>query len=165
MDYKPNIDAVVWFVEKCWPRIIERHPDSIFYIVGMNPVAQIKALQSIEGVHVTGFVDEVLPYYHQATAFVAPFRLARGVQNKVLQAAACSIPIITTPMGAEGIDFAGESTMYMANDETAFAKACIESIEQREQALSKANTAFNAIRQNYSWEQKLAPLEMALKQL
>ena len=91
MDYKPNVDAVVWFAENCWPHIVARFPDSQFLIVGMNPTKQVLALSSLTGIEVTGFVDDILPYYHKAVTFVAPFRLARGVQNKVLQAVATGL--------------------------------------------------------------------------
>ncbi|GEA10504.1 TIGR03087 family PEP-CTERM/XrtA system glycosyltransferase [Alteromonas sp. KUL49] len=163
MDYKPNIDAVVWFVEHCWSAIKLRYPDAKFTIAGMNPTQEIQTLGDNDpNIEVTGFVDDILPYFHQATAFVAPFRLARGVQNKVLQAAACALPIVTTSMGAEGISFAGPTTMWIVDDTQSFIEACIQTMEDRVAGIEKGQAALNALSASYSWENQLLPLEEAL---
>lgn len=164
MDYKPNVDAVVWFARQCWPGIKKVLPHARFTIAGMNPVAEVRELAAKDSsIRVTGFVDDILPYFHAATAFVAPFRLARGVQNKVLQAAACGIPIVTTPMGAEGIGFAGTNNMYIVSEPAEFIDACIATSALREEALLKAQRAYADIKASYSWEQQLAPLRVALE--
>ena len=165
MDYKPNVDAVLWFVQNCWPGIKKQLPNAVFTVGGMNPVPEIKALDGVDGIRVTGFVDDMLPFFHEATAFVAPFCLARGVQNKVLQAAACDLPIVTTPMGAEGIQFASQQTMFIESSPEAFTEACIECVTNTELAQSKANQALQAIKNDYSWKQQLLPLEQALDKL
>jgi len=171
MDYKPNVDAVLWFVKMCWPSIRQSLPDAEFTIGGMNPTEEIKSLDGKNGITVTGFVDDILPYFHRADAFVAPFRLARGVQNKVLQAAACALPIVSTSMGAEGINFANKNTMWIEDSAENFAKACIEAINAAvtrktdSESASKAQLSYQAIRSEYSWEQKLLPLKEALEQL
>ena len=165
MDYKPNVDAVVWFVEHCWAGIKKVLPHARFVIAGMNPNRQVLALADEEGVEVTGFVDDILPYYHEAAVFVAPFRLARGVQNKVLQAAACGVPIVTTSMGAEGIAFSGEATMAIADSALAFSRACISAVQDATASRERALRALAAIRQDYGWPQQLAPLKAALERL
>ena len=104
MDYKPNEDAVIWFCENVWPTLRQTMPSAQFSIVGMSPSNDVKALAKLPGVVVTGKVPSVLPYFHDADVFVAPFRLARGVQNKILQAFACGLPVVTSPMGLEGIE-------------------------------------------------------------
>lgn len=165
MDYKPNVDAVLWFIKQCWPSIREKYPVAVFTIAGMNPVEEIKALNGKEGIEVTGFVDDILPYFHRANVFVAPFRLARGVQNKVLQAAACALPIVTTSMGAEGISFASKDNMWIEDNAEAFANACISIMENDDVSKEKALRAFEAIREQYSWKQQLAPLDKVLSTL
>lgn len=165
MDYKPNVDAVLWFVEKCWPFIREKAPNAKFTVGGMNPTEEIKVLAGSDGIDVTGFVDDILPYFHKAHAFVAPFRLARGVQNKVLQAAACKLPIITTTMGAEGISFANADSMWVEDDVDSFVKACVQSIENFELSQRKALRSYQAIVSEYSWEQQLSPLKMAMARI
>ena len=165
MDYKPNIDAVLWFVNECWPTVRSKYSTAVFTIAGMNPVEEIKAFNGKEGIEVTGFVDDILPYFHRANVFVAPFRLARGVQNKVLQAAACALPIVTTSMGAEGISFASNDNMWIEDNAEAFANACISIMENDDASKEKALRAFDAIREQYSWKQQLAPLDKVLSTL
>jgi sugar transferase (PEP-CTERM/EpsH1 system associated) len=155
MDYKPNIDAVVWFTTEIWPELLNKYPKAKFIIAGMNPTPQIQRLADINGITVTGFVDDILPYYHQADYFVAPFRLARGVQNKVLQAFACGLPVISTPMGAEGIDCVDGESILIASSPTDFV-SCVERLEADKNLRQsiKAN-ALALINNEYSWPSKL----------
>ncbi|MFC3094611.1 TIGR03087 family PEP-CTERM/XrtA system glycosyltransferase [Alteromonas sediminis] len=162
MDYKPNVDAVVWFYEKCWKEIKQRLPEAKFVIAGMNPTSSVTALDKDPDIDVTGFVKDILPYYHMASVFVAPFRLARGVQNKVLQATSCALPVVTTEMGAEGISFANSETMFIANEAQHFANACIEAATNSNNAEQKAQRAYQALRASYSWENQLKPLVEAV---
>lgn len=165
MDYKPNIDAVVWFVEEVWTEILNQYPKARFIIAGMNPTTQIEELKRSKGIEVTGFVDDILPYYHQADYFVAPFRLARGVQNKVLQGFACGLPVISTPMGAEGIDCEDDKSILIASTAQEFLKQ----INRLEQNSSFKNiiikNALELIYDHYSWQGKLQTLDDELKSI
>ena len=158
MDYKPNVDAVVWFAEKCWGDIIKQHPRAKFIIAGMNPNKDVMKLVELTGVEVTGFVDDILPYYHQADIFVAPFRLARGVQNKVLQAFSCALPVISTPMGAEGIICQADRDILIASSPEQFIKQANKLIAQPTLAQSIGESALQIIQQHYSWPSQLQPL-------
>ena len=150
MDYKPNVDAVVWFVEEIWSGILNQYPKARFIIAGMNPNNAVQELTKITGVETTGFVDEILPYYHKSDYFVAPFRLARGVQNKVLQAFACGLPVISTPMGAEGIDCEENKDILLANNQHEFLSAIkmLEKDSEFKQQLS--DNALTLIHEHYS---------------
>lgn len=162
MDYKPNIDAVVWFVETVWPSIIAEYKKARFIIAGMNPVSAVSELTNATGIEVTGFVDDILPYYHQADYFVAPFRLARGVQNKVLQAFACGLPVISTSMGAEGIECVQGEHILIANNDVEFFNA-VEKLESDNELLTAIkNNALSLIHQQYSWHGKLQVLDDVL---
>jgi sugar transferase (PEP-CTERM/EpsH1 system associated) len=158
MDYKPNEDAVNWFVNTCWPSIITQHPTAKFVIAGMNPSADINQLANDNSIEVTGFVDDILPYYHQADIFVAPFRLARGVQNKVLQAFACALPVISTPMGAEGILCQADQDILIASTPVEFIAQANQLIAQPKLAKSIGQSALHIIKQHYSWPSQLQPL-------
>jgi sugar transferase (PEP-CTERM/EpsH1 system associated) len=158
MDYKPNVDAVVWFAEKCWGDIIKQHPRARFIIAGMNPDKDVMKLVELTGVEVTGFVDDILPYYHQADIFVAPFRLARGVQNKVLQAFSCALPVISTPMGAEGIRCQADRDILIASSPEQFIQQANKLIDQPTLAQSIGESALQIIQQHYSWPSQLLPL-------
>jgi sugar transferase (PEP-CTERM/EpsH1 system associated) len=111
MDYWPNIDATYWFSREVLPGIVSAVPDVRFYIVGMNPAPSVRALTKDERVVVTGRVDDIRPYLAHAKLVVAPLRLARGVQNKVLEAMAMSRPVVASVACAAalsalpGIDF------------------------------------------------------------
>jgi glycosyltransferase involved in cell wall biosynthesis len=116
MDYWPNIDAVTWFANEIFPKVRDTIPDAMFAIVGSNPSEAVKALGAQPGVWVTGRVDDVRPYVQHATCAVAPLRLARGVQNKVLEAMAMARPVVASPQAAEGISaLAGEDFMVAEN--------------------------------------------------
>jgi sugar transferase (PEP-CTERM/EpsH1 system associated) len=158
MDYKPNVDAVVWFAEKCWGDIIKQHPRARFIIAGMNPNRDVMKLVDLTGIEVTGFVDDILPYYHQADIFVAPFRLARGVQNKVLQAFSCALPVISTPMGAEGIRCQADRDILIASSPEQFIQQANKLIDQPTLAQSIGESALQIIQQHYSWPSQLLPL-------
>lgn len=162
MDYTPNVDAMCWLVESGWSKIRANHPGAKLIIAGMNPNAAVQALGKVEGVEVTGFVEDILPYFHQADLFIAPFRLARGVQNKVLQAFACGLPTVTTPMGVEGIACEAQTHYRPAHTMDDFVEqvhALAGDFAQRK-ALGQAACAL--IRDQYSWEAQLSVLKVHL---
>jgi sugar transferase (PEP-CTERM/EpsH1 system associated) len=103
MDYWANIDAVSWFCREVWPRVLSQLPQAVFYIVGSRPREAVRKLAS-RNVVVTGRVPDVRPYLRHAAAVVAPMRIARGVQNKVLEAMAMARPVVVTSRGLEGIE-------------------------------------------------------------
>lgn len=103
MDYWANIDAVCWFAESIFPRILETMPDARFVIVGARPAPAVRQLADCPGVTVTGAVPDIRPYLAHADGAVAPLRIARGVQNKVLEALAMARPVVATPQALEGL--------------------------------------------------------------
>ena len=108
MDYRANVDAARWFAHEVWPRIAARQQDARFYIVGSRPTAAVRALGQLAGITVTGRVEDVRPYLAYAHAVTAPLRIARGIQNKVLEALAMEKVLLATPEAWEGVaDFAG----------------------------------------------------------
>jgi sugar transferase (PEP-CTERM/EpsH1 system associated) len=108
MDYRPNVHAVEWFAAEVWPWVRSRQPAAHFYIVGSKPAPSVRALGDLDGITVTGRVDDVRPYVAHAHAVAAPLRIARGIQNKVLEALAMEKVVLATPEAWEGIeDFDG----------------------------------------------------------
>lgn len=162
MDYLPNEDAVVWFVEGAWEQVRARYPDAQFFIAGMNPSHKVKALSRFPGIVVTGFVDDIREYFDKAHIFIAPFRLARGVQNKVLQAFGCALPTITTAMGCEGINCKpGEHVLVADTLEQTLAQ--IDWVMTHpEEAARIGRNAHDLMQREYSWNGKLAALESIL---
>lgn len=162
MDYAPNIDAVLWFVEHVWQDILTCWPDAQFIVGGMNPTDKIQALAKIQGITVTGFVDDIMPYFAQANIFVAPFRIARGVQNKVLQAFACGIPVISTPMGAEGIRCQLDESILLAESPQDFVKHITRLTTEAALYARISANALSIIIEQYAWDSILHPFEQVL---
>jgi sugar transferase (PEP-CTERM/EpsH1 system associated) len=125
MDYAPNIDAVTWFAREILPAIRRAVPAARFYIVGSKPAPAVQALSAIDGVFVTGRVADVRPYIAHAAAGVAPMRIARGIQNKVLEAMAMAVPIVVTADALEGIDAVPGEELVLADGAESFARACV----------------------------------------
>jgi sugar transferase (PEP-CTERM/EpsH1 system associated) len=125
MDYPPNIDAVTWFATAVLPIIRRGLPTARFFIVGSSPVEAVKRLGKLDGVIVTGRVPDVRPYVFHATAGVGPMRIARGIQNKVLEAMAMGKPVIVTSGALEGIDATPGREVILADDAETFANAAI----------------------------------------
>ncbi|MCA1979528.1 MAG: TIGR03087 family PEP-CTERM/XrtA system glycosyltransferase, partial [Thiobacillus sp.] len=123
MDYWPNIDAVIWFAERIFPAVREAVPGACFAIVGSRPADAVMQLARQPGVVVTGSVPDVRPYLAHAACAVAPLRIARGVQNKVLEAMAMGCPVVATAQAAEGIRAEAGRDYWRAADEAGFAGA------------------------------------------
>jgi glycosyltransferase involved in cell wall biosynthesis len=115
MDYWPNIDAVLWFAREVLPRLLSERPEVRFYIVGSNPAKAVQQLAKRSGIVVTGRVEDVRPYLQYAEAAVAPMRIARGVQNKVLEAMAMTRPVIVTNKGLESIEATHRQQVLLAD--------------------------------------------------
>jgi len=125
MDYWANVDAIIWFVEQVLPLLREEQAGVVLYIVGSNPIAKVKELQSLADVIVTGRVEDMRPYLQFSKAVIAPLRIARGIQNKVLEAMAMGKPVVATSQAMEGID-AQTSGVRVEDTPHYFCKAVIE---------------------------------------
>ncbi|HHQ42189.1 MAG TPA: glycosyltransferase, partial [Chromatiales bacterium] len=121
MDYWANVDAVSWFAEEVLPRVRAERPEAAFWIVGARPTDAVRRLESIPGVVVTGAVPDTRPYIAHAALCVAPMRVARGVQNKVLEALAMARPVVLTPEAAEGIALPPGAEGWVARGAEGFA--------------------------------------------
>lgn len=163
MNYKPNEDAVLWFVDVLWERIRAEWPDAEFIIAGMDPSSRIKQLGRLPGITVTGFVEDIVPFYQKADIFVAPFRLARGVQNKILQALACGLPVITTRLGLEGINATPGEDLLVADTEQEFFEATKQILENDKLYDSLSLSGAELIQREYSWDSVLQGLAKAIE--
>lgn len=120
MDYWPNVEAVQWFAWRVLPSLRMQHPELQLYIVGARPTERVRALQQLHGVHVTGTVPDIRPYLQHALAAVAPLRIARGVQNKVLEAMSMEKTVVASPQALEGISAVAGTEVLQADDGAAF---------------------------------------------
>lgn len=128
MDYWPNVDAACWFAEQILPRVRARVPDAVFYVVGARPVPAAQRLARLPGVKVTGQVVDVRPYLRHAVAVVAPLRIARGIQNKVLEGMAMARPVVVTPAALEGIEAIDHEEVLVAADADQFADRVVSAV-------------------------------------
>ncbi len=158
MDYRPNIDAVTWFARDILPLIRRGHP-ARFAIVGRAPTAAVQALAS-DTVLVTGAVDDVRGWLAAADVCVAPLKLARGIQNKVLEAMAMARPVVASAAAAEGIDHAG--TIRVANDAQGFADRVVDLLDDTSAATALGTAARAQVTARYGWDARLAPLDALL---
>ncbi|KAB2320139.1 TIGR03087 family PEP-CTERM/XrtA system glycosyltransferase [Betaproteobacteria bacterium SCN1] len=155
MDYWPNVDAVSWFAERIFPAVREAVPAAQFTIVGSRPAEAVLRLARQPGVVVTGSVPDVRPYLAHAACAVAPLRIARGIQNKVLEAMAMACPVVASPQAAEGIRAAAGRDYWLAPDEAAFAAAVIERLRTGD----RNPQARAGILARYDWGRNLAALD------
>lgn len=158
MDYRPNIEAVDGFARSSFVHIREHYPEARFVIVGRNPTVAVKALASLPGVQVTGAVSDVRGWLSAADIVVAPLRLARGVQNKVLEAMAMARPVIASSQAAEGINATAGVHLMVAQcgaDEVAMA---IKLLNDRQAAARMGRAARRQMEERYSWDATLAEL-------
>lgn len=161
MDYTPNIEAVVWFVTKVLP-IIQKSYAARFYIVGNSPTKEVKNLENHQGVTVTGRVPDVRPYVAHATAVVCPMTIARGIQNKVLEAMAMQKPVILTSGALEGISAVDGREVIVANDASTFAMACMQMIGGLK-AGALGIAARQLILERYDWQACLSGFDAIMK--
>lgn len=159
MDYWPNIEGVEWFVERILPRIRQKISAVEFYIVGARPHAAVKKLADSRGVTVTGFVDDVRGYLGSASVCVAPLRIARGIQNKVLEAMAMARPVVATSEAFEGIRADRATDIVIADGEQHFAEAVISLLEDAPSAELIGLNARRCMERRYRWQQSLSALE------
>jgi len=163
MDYLPNIDAVTWFATTILPAIQQVQPMARFFIVGSNPAESVRRLGSLAGVTVTGSVPDVRPYIFHATACVAPLRVARGIQNKVLEAMAMGKPVIVTHGALEGISATPGREVVLATDAENFASAALHLTgtngDTTLEGASIGRAARQLILERYDWQTCLAALE------
>ncbi|WP_257015438.1 glycosyltransferase [Sphingomonas melonis] len=159
MDYRPNIEAVSWFARDILPALRARYPGLRFAIVGRAPTAAVQALVS-DAVIVTGAVDDVRPWLAAADVCVAPLRLARGIQNKVLEAMAMARPVVASVAAAEGIDHGG--TLRVADDAAAHVAAIAALLDDPRAAAALGAAARARVIARYDWAARLAPLDALL---
>ena len=161
MDYPPNVDAVTWFVDAMLPLVRHADPGAQFHIVGSAPALAVQALARTSGVFVTGRVPDVRPYLRHATAAIAPMRIARGIQNKVLEAMAMARPVVVTPEALEGIDAIAGEEVILAKDPQSFAAGCILAAGVEGTAIGLA--ARRRVLADYVWAERLRGFDALLR--
>lgn len=151
MDYHANVDGAVNFAREVWPGVQARHSELIFTIVGRDPAPEVRALATNPGVEVTGTIDDVRPFYREALAAVVPLKVGGGSRLKILEAMAAGVPVISTTLGAEGLNVHDDANILIADANEQLAEGIVVLIESKElrQRLSAAGRAL--VFEHYDW--------------
>lgn len=164
MDYWPNIDAVQWFAAEVLPALRARHPAVRFVIVGARPAPEVQALAAQPGITVTGTVPDVRPYVAHAALSVAPLRVARGIQNKVLEAMAMAKAVLVTPQALEGIEAEPGRELLLAEAAAQWIEAVAAALAGPAAARAQlGQAARQRVEAAYSWDARLAPLDRMIE--
>ncbi len=154
MFYPPNVDGVMWFARQVLPRVWEQSPATKFFIVGARPAAVLRALaQNEPRLVVTDYVRDTSVYLQQAAAFVVPLRAGGGMRVKILDAWARGVPMVSTTIGAEGIEYQGNENILIADSPDNFAKAVLHLIQDRAFAETLARNGRGWVHAKYAWRQ------------
>lgn len=162
MDYRPNVEGVCWFADTILPRIREAVPDVQLYVVGNHPVRAVRRLARRPGITVTGFVPDIREYLAMAAVCIAPLRIARGIQNKVLEAMAMARPVVATPQAFDGIDAERGQDILVAATESDFAEQVVGLLREPQRAFEIGRCARACIERRYSWAGNLRLLDELL---
>jgi sugar transferase (PEP-CTERM/EpsH1 system associated) len=157
MNYQPNVEAVAWFAREAMPQILQQHQNAQFWIVGAQPTRAVRRLASAAGVQVTGRVNDVRPYLSNATCVVAPLRIARGIQNKVLEAMAMAKPVVLTHAALAGLNAISGRDVLLARSTSDFVGIVSDVIEGKWPGLGAA--ARTRIQTDYQWPKNLQRLD------
>ena len=159
MSYPPNVRAASWFAEECFERIRAHVPGASLLIAGKAPVRQVRQLGEREGISVTGFVDSMPEMLRRARVAVAPMLSGAGIQNKVLEAMACGLPVVATTFGAAAIDAAPGRDLIVADGADAFADAVVGLLLDSARARQVGANARAVVLERHGWDRSAAAIE------
>jgi glycosyltransferase involved in cell wall biosynthesis len=151
MDWHPNEDAVLHFVDTILPRIRAEVPDVSFTVVGRNPTARVRALAEQPGIHITGTVDDVRPSIAQGSVYVVPLRAGGGTRLKIFEALAMARPVVSTTVGAEGLGLEPGRDYIAADDPDTFANGVVSLLRDPARRLALGNAGRTLVDTYYSW--------------
>lgn len=160
MDYRPNVDAVLWFYRSIWPRVLSHDPQVLWQIVGSSPDSDVISLADEDDVEVTGTVKEILPFLASCTVYIAPIRMGSGTRLKLLEAMAAGCAIVATPLAASGLTGAGDAFL-VAETADDFAKKTIELLSDSSMREKLGHAARKIVTQQFDWCH-VAPMIRAL---
>jgi sugar transferase (PEP-CTERM/EpsH1 system associated) len=159
MDYWPNVEGAIWFAQSVLPLIRSVRPEVSFYAVGARPAARLRSLAA-PNIVVTGKVDDVRPYLAHAAAVVAPLKLARGLQNKVIEGMAMSRPVVATSPSVQALSAISGKELWVADEPADFAKAVLAALEDTDVIAANGR---RFVEENHEWTYNLAALDLLLE--
>lgn len=163
MDYPPNHQAMVYFIEEIFPLIQKHVPDTALVIAGRNPLPSLQRLICrCNGITLTGFVEDMRPYFESSSVYVAPLRSGAGMKNKILEAWAMSMPVVATSVSCSGIEIREGQNILVADSPSAFADGVVRLLRDSASSQKMAQCGRDTAESIYSWQVKTAYLESVL---
>ena len=159
MDYFPNVQGCKFFIDDVFPLVRARHPEATFTIVGARPTAEVEKLGALPGVTVTGPQRDLRPFIAGASVAVVPLLLARGIQNKVLEAMSMEVPAVVTSSAFRGVDAREGEGVLLGTDAASFASKVNELLDDRQKAEELGRAGRKRVEERYVWSQQLQLLE------
>lgn len=164
MDYRPNVDAVLWFADEIWPAIVARRPATTWAIVGQKPHARLERLRELSGVTLTGRVPDVQPYLWGTAVYVMPFRVGSGTRLKLIEALASGLAVVSTPVGAAGFAVVDGRELVLVETAPAMATAVLRLLENPEERTRLGRDARTFAAQ-YDWRRVVPALSRIYQEL
>lgn len=152
LGYQPNIDAADWFVQEVWPHIRRAVPEARFRLVGARPAPAVTRLERFPGVEVVGQVGDMSAYLRTARVAVCPMRCGSGIQTKLLEAMASGTPVVSTPLGNEGVAAEAGVEILTATEPETFASTVVALLRDRERCVRLAQAGRALVEREFSWE-------------
>ncbi|HUV93701.1 MAG TPA: glycosyltransferase [Anaerolineae bacterium] len=159
MDYRPNVDAMLWFHESVWPLIRAHLPQAHLYVVGKQPHPRLASLGQESGVTITGYVADILPYFGGADVYVVPLRVGGGTRLKVLEAMSAGLPLVSTTLGVEGVGLTPGQHALLSDTPQGFAHAVLALLRDPEHGRALGMAARRLVVNRYGWGHIVARLE------
>jgi len=165
MYWPPNIDAVRWFHKKIWPEIKKAHPDVTLTIIGKRPPRSIRRLSSDTGINVLGYEPDPIPILIDCAAFIVPLRIGGGIRVKILTAMAWGLPVVSTSVGAEGIECRNNGNILVRDTHDTFVQAVIDLLQDNCLSNKLAAEARKLVESKYDWRIIYTALQQELKDI
>jgi len=159
MDFRPNIDAALWFGREIWPLIKRQRPEATWGIVGKSPHARLDVLRRDPSIAILGEVPDIRPYFHTALIYVIPLRIGGGTRFKLLEAMAAGIPVVSTHVGAEGVPVRPEKELLLADQPADFAAAAVRLMDDRALRERLCAASRVLVRDQFDWRTVIPALE------
>ncbi len=151
MGYPPNFDAALYFCTEIFPKILNRRPDAKFVVVGQGPYDVLQKLRDFPNVEVTGWVQDVVPFYRQAGVVVVPLRSGGGTRLKILEAMALGVPVVSTSFGCEGLELANRQHLLVEDASVKFADSVLRLLQDNRLAEKIRRQARQCVEERYDW--------------
>jgi len=163
MDYYPNQECMARFCEQVWPRLLARRPSMKLVIVGADPSPEMRRLGELPGVTVTGSVPDVRPFIRGSALMVAPLNIARGTQNKILEAMAMGVPVVTSSMAAGGVDAEADEHLLVADTPDAYCEAILRVVENATERQRLATAGRQRMLSHHAWPHSMKRLDRIIE--